>query len=149
MTASYNIIRRVADPHEAWYIGMASKLGLVYLSPYKKNERKDELVKGLQHALSSGFLRIAPWCENFINELQSAQWSEGEGKPKITNRKNLHLQDAAQYFVDCIPKEELPQVDKKWWEILREGNAARKKREKLRVSHRNKLVWSQGRFRRL
>ena len=112
---------------------MASKLGLTYVCPYKKNERKDELIKGLQLALSTGRVKIAPWCELFINELQAAQWSEGDGKLRIINRKNLHLQDAAQYFVDCLPKAEAKFEERMWWEVLREGNAKRKKLEKMRV----------------
>jgi hypothetical protein len=142
ITAPYNIVRRVVDPHESWYVRMASKLGLSYIAPYKKNERKDELVKGLQLHLSQGKLKVAPWLENFIDELQTAQWKEGDGAPKIVNRKNLHLQDAAQYAIDCLPKAEMEMSDKKWWEILREENNKRKKREKLRV--RNKGKWLIG-----
>lgn len=138
-TGHCNIVRRVADPHEAWYLGMASKLGLTYVVPYKKNERKDELIKGLQLALSTGRVKIAPWCESLISELQSAQWSEGDGKLRIINRKNLHLQDAAQYFVDCLPQPQAKFEERKWWEVLREGNAKRKKLEKMRVQSKG---WS-------
>jgi hypothetical protein len=149
ITAPYNIVRRVADGHEAWYIGMASKMGLTYQVPYKKNERKDELIKGLQHALTNGRMKIAPWCRSFIAELQSAQWAEGEGKARIVNRKNLHLQDAAQYFVDCAPKPESPVDDRPWWEVLREGNAARKKREKMRVSNKGRFLLTNKGTRRI
>jgi hypothetical protein len=149
ITAPYNIVRRVADGHEAWYLGMASKMGLTYQVPYKKNERKDELIKGLQHALTNGRMKIAPWCRSFIAELQSAQWAEGEGKARIVNRKNLHLQDAAQYFVDCAPRPESPVDERPWWQVLREGNAARKKREKLRVTNKGRFLLTKNGSRRL
>lgn len=149
ITAPYNIVRRVADGHEAWYIGMASKLGLIYQVPYKKNERKGELIKGLQHALSSGRIKIAPWCEGFIAELQSAQWKEGDGPEKIVNRKNLHLQDAAQYFVDCMPKSEVDVPDKMWWEVLREGNAERKRQARLKIRNKGKWLLSNKGLRRI
>jgi hypothetical protein len=148
-TSRVNIVRRIADPHETWYLRMASKLGLVYMFPSHKNERKDELIKGLQHALTTGLLRVSPSCENFINELQTAQWSDGEGKLRIVNRKNLHLQDAAQYFIDCLPRDELEYSDKTWWEHLREGNAKRKKLEKLRVRNRGKWLIGPSGIRRL
>lgn len=148
LTSSYNIVRRVSD-YAPWYVGMASKNGMTYIHPYKKNERKDELIKGLQLALSQGKIKIAPWCEHFISELQTAQWSTGEAREKIVNRKNLHLQDAAQYFVDCMPKPEVEFESKTWWQLLREGNDKRKKTEKLRVKNRNKYTMSQGKWRRV
>lgn len=147
LTSSYNIVRRVSD-YAPWYVGMASKSGMTYVHPHKKNERKDELIKGLQLALSQGKIKIAPWCEHFISELQTAQWSTGESKEKIVNRKNLHLQDAAQYFVDCMPKAEVEFDSKPWWQLLREGNASRKKTERIRVKNKNRYTMSQGRWRK-
>lgn len=128
ITSPYNIVRRVTDT-APWYYGMASQMGMSYMFPPKKNERKEELIKGLQLALTTGRLKIAPWCSEFISELQTAQWAENEGKPRIVNRKNLHLQDAAQYGIDCLPPSELKFDDRPWWDQLRDDNDKRKKRE--------------------
>lgn len=131
-TSSYNIVRRVVDSHESWYKGMASKMGLTYMQPYDKNNRKSELIKGLQLALSTGRVKIAPWCTDLIAELQAAQWADTDGKDKIQNSKSYHTADALQYVVDCLPKPEDPISSRTWEEELRFGNKKRKELEQLK-----------------
>lgn len=126
-TTGYNIVRRVCDPHEAWYLGQASKAGLKYTSPYDKNSRKNELIKGLQVALSQGKIKIAPWCQSFQSEIASCQWSETSDK--IINSSSFHTLDCSQYFVDCMPREKLEPVGISWEEKLRRGNHERKLKE--------------------
>jgi hypothetical protein len=141
-TQGYNIIRRIADPHESWYLHTASSKGIVYVTPYNKNSRKGELIKNLQTALGTS-IKIAPWCTDLIDELTSCQWSDTTAG-KIVNSSSYHLLDSAQYFVDCKPKWDGIQFVKPWHAELREANEVRKKSEKLaqavRVTNRRKWV---------
>lgn len=143
-TQGYNIIRRIADPHESWYLHTASSKGLVYVTPYNKNSRKGELIKNLQTALGTT-IKIAPWCSDLIDELVSCQWSDTTAG-RIINSSSFHLLDSAQYFVDCKPRWDGIAFTKPWHAELREGNAIRKKTEKIkqaiRVSSRSK--WTIG-----
>jgi hypothetical protein len=102
-TKQYNIIRRISDPHEVWYIQTAAHMGVSpqYMGVYNKSGRKGELIKGLQEKLGTR-LYIAPWCEDFIAELQECRWSETSDN-KIVNQHVYHLADSAQYFADNIP----------------------------------------------
>jgi hypothetical protein len=129
-TSGVNIVRRICDPHEAWYIHTASSKGVTYVTPYDKNSRKGELIKGLQTALSKD-IRIAPWCQGLIDELQTCQWSE-TAENKIVNASRFHLLDTAQYFVDCKPKFEGVRQAVSWEAELRAANAIRKKKESLK-----------------
>lgn len=124
----YHIVRRISDTM-AWYVGAARQLGYNYLTPYDKNSRKEELIKGLQTALSSGQVKIAPWCTTFKDEIQGCQWSETSDR--MINSSSYHTLDACQYFVDCKPKYEdfVPQMT--WHEQLRRGNKKRKEQEKI------------------
>jgi phage terminase large subunit-like protein len=99
----YNIVRRIYDPHEAWYQGAAAKLGFTYMGVYKKNERKHELIKNLQQGLTDGRVKIAPWCVLIKGEFVGCQRAEGEAG-KIINASKYHLLDSAQYFVDNVPR---------------------------------------------
>lgn len=122
----YNIIRRVSDTM-AWFTGAAAKRRTPYMVPYDKNSRKGELIKGLQHALSHGQIKIAPWCQTFVSEINSCQWSETSDR--IVNSSSYHTLDSAQYFVDCKPPYEISPVGQTWEETLRRGNYKRKKME--------------------
>lgn len=129
LSSGYNIVRKISDPHEAWYIGAASQEGISYISPFDKNNRKGELIKGLQAALSSGKIKIARWCTDTIDELQSCQWSENADR--IINSSSYHNLDCAQYFCDLIPQYDPIRAVRPWHQELREGNARRKKSENL------------------
>jgi phage terminase large subunit-like protein len=154
-TAGLNIVRRISDPHEAWYINTASAKGVAYVTPYDKNSRKGELIKNLQQALST-WLKIAPWCEDFIDEVEHCQWSE-KAANKIVNASSFHLLDAAQYFVDCRPKPDLKAAPKSWEQELREANEKRKQsakvaaavRSRARVSGRSKWLLGKSTYKRL
>jgi len=123
-TDGYNIVRRIADSHEGWYINQASKAGMTYVIPHAKTSRKAALIKGLQAALS-GRIKIAPWCADLVEEFISCQWSE-RAADKIVNASSFHLLDSAQYFVDCMPKAEPGFQARTWEHMLREGNKQRK-----------------------
>lgn len=122
LTANINIVRRVCDPHESWYLGQASKENLIYLCP-KKDGRKEELIKNLQHALSSGKIKLAPWCNKLLTELEGAQWRQSEtASHKIVGGSKLHLGDARQYFVDLMPPPIKDLTTLPWQEQLRRAD---------------------------
>ena len=142
-SSGYNIIRRISDPHEGWYIGQASKVGITYITPYDKNSRKNDLIKGLQKSLSDGKIKICGWCTIFIDEIQSCQWSETSDR--IVNASSYHALDCAQYFCDLIPKAETINIVKPWHVELREQNQSRK-REKSKQLKMQSAVKNKSRI---
>lgn len=127
-TSGVNLMRRVCDPHESWYLGQAAKAGLSYMCP-KKDGRKEELIKGLQHALSSGRIKMAPWCTRLLDELERAHWSDSDtGRSKIVGGSKFHLADTAQYAVDCLPPASKEPMAQTWHESLRRADHAIKER---------------------
>lgn len=117
-----NVIKRIADPHEVWFIQTAQSMGYRYTGVYKKNDRKGELIKGLQEKLGTKVKLSTAGCDSLIEELQSCQWSETtEGK--IVNGSRFHLLDSAQYFCDNIPKpENLGPKYVDYWDRLHSGH---------------------------
>lgn len=120
-----NIVRRISDPHETWYIQTAHSKGFSYIPVYNKSSRKAELIKNFQEALGNK-LRIAPHCERLITELQECRWSESD-IDKIVNASSYHLLDSAQYFLDLIPKPEVTSLPaaKNWHAWLLQANQQR------------------------
>lgn len=100
-TQGFNIVRRVCDP-TPWFVGTASEMGLKYTGVYKKVNRKDELLKGLQEKLGSK-IYLTSGATSLIQELQTCRWSE-TAQDKIVNSSSWHLIDCAQYFCDNIPR---------------------------------------------
>lgn len=109
-TNGLNIVKRICDPHEVWFMAEASKHNRVYGGVFSKNNRKIELIKNLQKALLEERLKISDWCTDLIDEFNSCQWSETH-KDKIVGASKFHLLDAAQYGLDRLPKKEhIPQI---------------------------------------
>jgi hypothetical protein len=136
-TSNYNIIKRISDPHEVWYIQTAASMGVKYVGVYKKNDRKGELIKGLQEKLGQK-LRISPTAGDLINELQTCRWSD-RGEGKIINSSSYHLLDSAQYFADGMPKYDGPAVVGQSWEAnLYQTHMDRKLREAQAVEKAEK-----------
>jgi phage terminase large subunit-like protein len=128
MSAGYNIVRRISDPHESWYIHTAASMGISYTGVYDKNSRKAELIKNFQEGLGS-VLRIAPTAEKLIEEITSARWSDTRDG-KIASGSDYHLLDSSQYFHDVRPKKETaPQVGLSWQGALYQAHVQRKKHE--------------------
>jgi hypothetical protein len=113
-TANYNIVKRIADPHEVWYIQTAASMNIKYVGVYNKNSRKGELIKNLQQSLGAK-VKMSPTVTDLIGELQTCRWSE-KGEGKIVNSSSYHLLDSAQYFVDEMPKYEGPMNSYSSWE---------------------------------
>ena len=127
----YNITRRISDPHEAWYISQASQAGMTYMTPYDKNNRKHDLIKGLQLALSNNKIKIGAWCATFIDEIQSCQWSETSDR--MINSSSYHTLDCSQYFADLIPEPDIHLAPKAWHTELRLANNRRKENQRASV----------------
>ena len=119
----FRIVRRVTDV-APWFQETASRKKFSYLIPFNKTQRKEELIKGLQAALSSGRLKVSPHCTNFIEEITGCQWSETSDK--IVNGQSYHCLDSAQYFVDLMPKPEAGVMSSNWEADLRLQNNKRK-----------------------
>lgn len=131
LSSGVNIVRRISDPHESWYIHTAASMGINYSTVYDKNSRKAELIKNFQEGLGSQ-LRIAPTAELLIEEITSARWSDTRDG-KIASGSDYHLLDSSQYFLDVKPKRETsPQVGLSWQAALYQAHTDRKKTEAIK-----------------
>ena len=101
----YNVVRRISDVHPAFTSLMYANYQYTYINPYKKTQRKPELIRGLQKALSDGTILITFDNELLIEELASCRWSEST-EERIVNSQHFHIIDSAQYFVDMRPKDQ-------------------------------------------
>lgn len=138
ITKDYNIVRRISDPHEVWYIQQAAAAGINYMGVHKKNERKGELIKGLQQSLGAK-VRISPTCTHLIDELQTCRWSD-RAEGKIINASSYHLLDTAQYFCDSIPKQENKITASSHQEWLYKANEQRKIKEDKKKQQLEKRI---------
>jgi len=139
--AGYNIIRRVCDPHETWFMGLSSAKGVTHVAPVDKANRRGEMVANLQKRLGST-LFLTPGCPELRQELLGAQWSETtEGK--IANSSKYHQLDSTLYLVDCLPPVSPTTAPVAWWTEVREND------RKWRASQEEaKRVASLGKVRR-
>lgn len=147
LCTGYNIIRRITDPHEKWFISTASseKVSPFYISPVDKTvSRKKDLIKGLQAALNDGKVKLTPHSTLLLDELNSCQWnSTGE---RIINASSYHLLDTAQYFVDLKPKSTSIRPTQTYADYLLDLNQKRKeKEEKTRQKIIRKSKWRRWR----
>lgn len=143
LSAKKNIVRRISDPHEAWFIKEAAKQKITYSGVHRKNERKHELIKNLQESLNCGRLKVASWCIRSIEEFSTCQWAES-GRERIVGSSRFHLLDCLQYGVDNLPKAvefvENPTYDV----LLRRANKARIKKEQAGAVSRGRInpkIW--------
>jgi phage terminase large subunit-like protein len=114
----YNIVKRICDWHESWYIGEAAKQKIYYELPQKR-DRKQDLIAGLQEVLGKS-LFITPACEDLTDEFVSC--TRSEDGTRIINASSYHLLDTAQYFVDLMPKKLIEAAPTTWHEELRKQN---------------------------
>lgn len=119
-----NVVRRVSDPHEVWYIQTAASMGINYVGVFKKNERKAELIKQLQEFLGRR-VKLTPHVTDLIAELQECRWSD-RAEGKIINSSSYHLLDSAQYFCDNIPAADKKIIASSWQDWLWKANEVRK-----------------------
>lgn len=137
MTSRFNIIRRVADTHEVWYIREAALAGIQYMGVYKKTERKGELIRGYQEKLGNTIF-LTEAASDLIEETQECKWSE-KTEGKIVNGSSYHLLDSAQYFCDNIPKVETSDKIQanSWQDWLYQANRARLVKEETEKAKRS------------
>jgi hypothetical protein len=128
-----NVVRRISDPHETWYIRAAQKLGYTYLIVYNKKERKHDLIKNSQTFLTEGKGKIAPWCEEFIDELTSCHWSE-TSVDAIVNHQRLHQIATFHYFVDLRPSNKFVKPNQTFDQALRSADKNRMVQEKAKFT---------------
>ncbi len=144
-----NIVARVCDPHEVWFIKEAASQKLNYLGVWKKNERKKELIKNLQESMDFGRVKIAPWCDDLIQEFISCQWSESQ-KDKIVGATRFHLLDSVQYALDNLPKPLKEPLPTTFQGIMKKAHRDRKAKEHKKVKRakagkvkRHPRIWRQ------
>lgn len=140
LTQGYNVVKRISDPHESWFIGQSAKYRIIYELADKSSTRKGDLIKNLQLALSTGTVKVAAWCGNFITEVQACQWAEG-GRDRIVNESRYHVLDAARYFVDMKPSYDETQRVMPWYVELRQKNDERKKRNAAEEAAKRSSPW--------
>lgn len=103
-TSGMNIVKRISDSEATWFIHQARAMGINYIPTYKKHNRKQEMIKQFQEKLGKQ-IKLAPYCFNFIDEIQNCRWSN-QAEGKMINSSSFHLIDTAHYFCDNIPKFE-------------------------------------------
>ena len=140
-TAQYNVVRRISDPHEVWYINTAARLGIKYIGVHDKNRRKGELIKQAQRLLG---VRVFVPSHNteFIDQVIGCKWADSE-QDRIVNASSKHLCDQWHYFCDNIPRWE-PTLQLGNWEAqLYQKNEVRKQAEARKaeaLARRNRPV---------
>jgi hypothetical protein len=127
-----NIVKRVCDPHEVWFIKEAHKLGRSYVGVYDKANRKKELINNIQERLHSGIVKVASWCVDLQEEFSTCQWSE-TNPDKIVGSARFHLLDCLQYGIDNLPKSETRIDPKSWEHQLRDANRERIRKEAVKA----------------
>lgn len=137
-TKGINIIRRISDPHEAWFIKEAAKRKRYYMGVYKKNERKNELIKNLQESLNDGKILVTPWAQLLVDELMTCLWKEGTDK--IVGASRFHLLDCIQYANDNLPKTETLSKPMTFDQALKEANRERIKKEKVAIAKKSSPI---------
>ncbi len=131
LSEGVNLVKQIADSHETWFIKEAELHKKWYEIPRKKTQRKNELIKNLQEAITQGKVKVAPWCQKLIDEFISCQWSESGDK--IVNFRHYHLLDCLQYAVDCLPEPAKEPVIRTFHQEMREKHHARKAVEAQRA----------------
>ena len=138
----YNIVRRVCDPHETWFIGLSSAKGVTHLVPQDKANRRGELVSNVQKRLGTTLFLANRDTDELRAEMMAAQWS-GTSEGKIQNSSRYHQLDALFYAVDFLPPPSPVTAPVNWWTEVREND--RKFREARANAER---MASLGRVRR-
>lgn len=142
------VIGRICDTHESWYVKEAIKQKIFYKVVDNKRGRKKELIANFNQALANGRIKLTSQSGEFESELQIAQWSE-TAVDKIVNASSFHIADTGQYFVDLIPQFKNAETrDVTYDEILRRANKARldqkspdKKKQTWRIVAKGGKVW--------
>lgn len=120
----YNVVRRIADSHEAWFIKEAALHKTIYDIPRKKTQRKKELIENINEFFYTDILKIAPWCPKLIDEMITCQYTEDGSR--IINSRHYHLSDCLQYGMDCKPSTIHEAPNKPIHQMRREAHQKRR-----------------------
>jgi hypothetical protein len=107
----FNTVKWVSDVNPMFIQLAYSECKITFVTPWNKTQRKDELIKQLQIALSESRIFLTPGCELAIEEFDTCRHKEDESG-SIVNSQRFHILDSCQYFVDCKPKAEKTFVDR-------------------------------------
>lgn len=129
----YAVIKRVSDV-APWFQSTAQKEKVTYLNVWNKTQRKEELIKNLQKSMSSGDIKIASHCRNFVDEVTSCQWSDTSDR--IVNGQSYHTVDSAQYFVDLKPARTLRAVSGTVDAVIEMQHKERVRQQSMRIKRK-------------
>jgi hypothetical protein len=139
-SANVNVTKRVSDV-APWYTRTAATKQVYYATVRKKNDRKEELIKGYQEKLGKRVFLSPDVCDLLVTETLDCRWSE-RTDGKIVNGSKYHLIDSAHYFCDAIPPAEKQVVASSWHQHLRQAN------EQRQIGEQKKLQQAQARKQR-
>ena len=103
MISKYNIVRRIYDPHETWWMTTArEEFGVSYIAVPKKTERKKELLMNLIKAIGERKILFVDDQKECFDELHRADWHPDKDFV-IRGSTHLHIIDSLQYLFDLLP----------------------------------------------
>jgi phage terminase large subunit-like protein len=139
-----NIVRRIADTMPWFYITAKEMYNLTYMRPFNKVQRKEDLIKNLQEALSSGRILIFKQAKLLLEELMSMRYNDSG---KIVQHQHFHVCDCAQYFWDLRPPDThvVENISRDMW-IMREHEKGKHK-EAVAQLNTKRVVRHRGRLR--
>jgi hypothetical protein len=135
----FNTVKYISDVNPMFVSLAHSEQKISFVTPWNKTQRKDQLIKQLQIALSEGKILLTPGCELAIEEFDTCRHKEDESG-NIVNAQRFHILDTFQYFVDGKPKPTKEYVSTGFdlhQHILREDEK-RRKQEFVKQQHREK-----------
>jgi hypothetical protein len=104
MLLKYNIVRRIYDPHETWWMTTAKQeLGLTYIPVPSKTTRKKELLVNLIKAVGERKIMFVGEMRSCYDELHRADWHPDKDHV-IRGATHYHILDSLQYLWDLLPK---------------------------------------------
>jgi hypothetical protein len=101
----YNVVRRIYDPHETWWMTTArEECGAKYIPVPSKTTRKKELLVNLIKAIGERKLMFVGELGPCYDELHRADWHP-EKDHVIKGATHYHIIDSLQYLWDLLPTD--------------------------------------------
>ena len=101
--SKYNVVRRIYDCHETWWMTTArEEYGLRYI-PVRKDKRKKELLVNLIKAVGERQILFVGDMQDCYDELHRADWHPDKDHV-IKGATHYHIIDSLQYLIDLLPK---------------------------------------------
>jgi hypothetical protein len=100
----YNVVRRIYDCHETWWMTTArEEYGLRYI-PVRKDKRKKELLVNLIKAVGERRILFVGEMQDCYDELYRAEWHPDKDHV-IKGATHYHIIDSLQYLLDLLPRD--------------------------------------------